>query len=85
MPTPEKSGRSPLIRDDDTSIAMYPTLCRESVYTLIALLKKDVPWIWDVDHQNSFDEWKHVVSTSSCLHYYDTTALVQLKVDASMT
>ena len=56
----------------------------EKAHTLRGLLKKDVPWMWDVDHQKSFDELKHAVSTSACFQYYDPTAPVQLEVDASM-
>ena len=56
----------------------------EKAHTLRGLLKKDVPWMWDVDHEKSFDELKHAVSTSACLQYYDPTAPVQLEVDASM-
>ena len=41
--------------------------------------------MWDVDHQKSFDELKHAVSTSACLQYNDPTASLQLEVDASMT
>ena len=56
----------------------------EKAHTLRVLLKKDVPWMWDVDHQKSVDELKHAVSSSACLEYYGPTATVQLEVDASM-
>ena len=84
MPTPGN-------REDQHRIIgmmIYHSQCiqhfAEKAYTLLGLLKKDVPWMWDVDHQKTFDELKYAVSTSACLQYYAPTAPVQLDVDASM-
>ena len=84
MPTPE--NREDLHRFIGMMIYLSQLIPHfaEKAHTLRGLLKKDVPWMWDVDHQKSFDELKHAVSTSACLQYYDPSAPVQLEVDASM-
>ena len=48
------------------------------------LLKKTNIWQWDADHQYIFEKTKQFVSTNIYLQYYDPTADVQLKVDASI-
>ena len=84
MPTPENREDLHRFIGMMTYLSQFIPHFAEKAYTQGGLLKKDVPWMWDVGHQKSFDELKHAVSTSACLHYYDPTAPVQLKVDASM-
>ena len=47
-------------------------------------LEKTNIWQWDADHQSIFEKTKQLVSTNICLQYYDSTAEVQLEVDASI-
>ena len=84
MPTPENREDLQRFIGMMTYLSQFIPHFAEKAHTLRGLLKKDVPWMWDVDHQKSFDELKHAVSTSACLQYYDPSAPVQLEVDASM-
>ena len=47
------------------------------------LLKKEVPFMWESDHQHCFETLKTLVSTDATLQYYDVDAPVVLHVDAS--
>ena len=70
MPTPE--NREDLHRF--IGMMTYPSQFiphfAEKAYTLRGLLKKGVPWMWDVDHQKSFDELKHMPYLQA--HAYST-------------
>ena len=83
MPTPENREDLHRFIGMMTYLSQFIPHFAEKAHTLRGLLKKDVPWMWDVDHQKSFDELKHAVSTSACLQYYDPRAPVQLEVDAT--
>jgi hypothetical protein len=48
-----------------------------------ALLKKDVPFQWEDDHQQVFEHIKTLVGNETYLKYYDTEAPTYLMVDAS--
>lgn len=47
------------------------------------LTKKDVPFTWDVEHQQCFDNLKALVTADAALQYYDVNATTVLQVDAS--
>jgi hypothetical protein len=47
------------------------------------LLKKDVPFEWDSDHQHQYDKIKTLISSDACIQYYDVNGPVELMVDAS--
>ena len=47
------------------------------------LLRKNVPYLWQEDHQTSFVELKHAISARSCLQYYNPLMQTTLEVDAS--
>jgi len=48
------------------------------------LLKQDVPFIWDSNHQSAFDNLKATVTSTSTLKYFDTSKTPTLQVDASI-
>ena len=84
MPTPENREDLHRFIGMMTYLSQFIPHFAEKSHALRGLLKTDVPWMWDVDHQKSFDELKHAVPTSARLQYYDPSAPVQLEVDASM-
>ena len=84
MPTPENREDLHRFIGMMSYLSQFIPYFAEKAYSLRGLLKKDLTWMWDVDHQKSFDELEHAVSTSACLQYYNPTAPVQLEVDASM-
>ena len=47
------------------------------------MLKQDIPFIWDTDHDVCFTTLKQLVNNSEALVYYDATKPVTLEVDAS--
>ena len=51
---------------------------------LRGLLKSDVPFDWDAEHQRAFQEIKKAISQGMSLRYYDPQQEVTLEVDASM-
>ena len=65
---------------DELYFNIYPTLCYQSMRDL---LRKDVPYLWQEDHQASFNAIKDSISSTSCLQYYDPTKPTTLEVDAS--
>ena len=65
MPTPENREDLHRFIGMMSYLSQFIPHFAEKAHTLRGLLKKDVPWLWDVDHQKSFDELKHAVSTSA--------------------
>ena len=51
---------------------------------LRGLLKSDVPFDWDAEHQHAFQEIKRAISQGMSLSYYDPQQEVTLEVDTSM-
>ena len=47
------------------------------------ILKKDIAWTWNEAQQNSFEEIKELISSATCLAYYDLNRETILSVDAS--
>ena len=62
--------------------AFIPKLA-EHAHSLRELLKQDVPYLWQEDHQENFQKMKQLVSSSTCLKYYDPTKPTVVEVDAS--
>ena len=48
-----------------------------------SLLKKNVHWLWLEEHNKSFELTKKVLLEQTVLHYYDSSASVELMTDAS--
>ncbi|XP_017469225.1 PREDICTED: uncharacterized protein K02A2.6-like [Rhagoletis zephyria] len=47
------------------------------------LLRKDVEWVWDTQHNEAFNKLKNLLKNPPVLGYYDTKAPILLSVDAS--
>ena len=47
------------------------------------LLKKDVPWEWNRQHQNTFVKLKEILLNSESLSYFDGSAYTEISTDAS--
>ena len=56
----------------------------EKASPLRELLKRDVPFTWQDDHQHAFNQLKKAISAESCLQYYNPKEKTTLEVDASM-
>lgn len=48
------------------------------------LMKADVPFLWEADHQTCFEKLRIQVPLDKALAFYDTTKPLTLEVDASM-
>ena len=73
-------------RDSTSSMTCLSQFIRQfadKAQLLCDLLKQDVPWTWDEDHDQHFEALKLQASTGSCLKYNDPTRPVSLEVDAS--
>jgi hypothetical protein len=55
------------------------------VAPLTALLKMDVIWSWEVEHQRAFDSLKHALTSAPILSYPDVSLPYILTCDASST
>ena len=52
--------------------------------TLRDLLKKEVPFIWEADHQQAYQKVKNLIAAQTKLQYYDPASPADLEVDASL-
>lgn len=57
-------------------------LSQETI-NLRTLLKKNVPWHWNPNHQSEFENLKKLISSTPVLTYYDRNKQLTLSVDAS--
>ena len=48
------------------------------------LLKEDSMFMWELHHQSCFDGLKHLVTTRSCLQYFNVAKTAILQTDASL-
>ena len=56
----------------------------EMASMLRELLKKDSMFMWELHHQSCFDGLKHLVTTRSCLQYFNVAKTPILQTDASL-
>jgi hypothetical protein len=84
MPTPSNKEDLQRFLGMTNYLAQFIPRYADKAHTLRTLLKKDVPWTWDICYQKCFEELKQAISESACLKYYDTTLPVQIEVDASL-
>ncbi|XP_038066368.1 uncharacterized protein LOC119736421 [Patiria miniata] len=56
----------------DSNVSHYTPNCADKVAPFSDLLQKDVPSLWEEDHQASFTTLKHSISTQSWLRFSDT-------------
>ena len=67
-----------------TYLAAYIPNFSEKSAPLRELLHKEIPFIWDVDHEHALNSLKSAVSSGACLQFFDTKKETTLEVDASM-
>ena len=56
----------------------------EKASMLRDLLKEDSMFMWELHHQRCFDGLKHLVTTRSCLQYFNVAKTPILQTDASL-
>ena len=56
----------------------------EKALMLRDLLKEDSMFVWEMQHQSCFDGLKHLVTTRSCLQYFNVAKTANLQTDASL-
>ncbi len=83
MPTPQDKEDLQRFLGMINYIGSYIPHLAEKANILRDLLKKDVPFQWEADHQTAYEELKALISADTCLQYYDTTKPTILEVDAS--
>ncbi len=84
MPTPQNKDELHRFLGMLTYLSSYiPNFSSESK-VLRDLLKQDVLFLWESNHQQCFDRLKTLVREESCLAYYDMTKPLTLEVDACM-
>ena len=83
MPTPQDKEDLHRFIGMITYLASYIPKFAELVQPLRDLLKSDVPFIWQDDHQATFEALKRYVTSTSCLQYFDPNKHTFVEVDAS--
>ncbi|CAC5389777.1 unnamed protein product [Mytilus coruscus] len=66
-----------------TYIAKFVPNFSSNTAVLRDLLKKDVPFQWDDNHDKTFKDLKTLITNSPVLRYFNSTKPVKLSVDAS--
>ena len=84
MPTPQNKDELSRFLGLLTYLSPYIPKFADKAHTLRALLKSDMPWTWDSDHQKSFEDLKSIITKHECLKYYDPSTPLTLEVDASL-
>ena len=83
MPTPQSKDDLQRSLGLFTYLAPYIPNYADRSAILRDLLKKDVPFLWQEDHQHAFDELKRSITPESCLRYFNPHEETTLEVDAS--
>lgn len=55
----------------------------EVLEPLTSLLKKNVPFVWDIPQKEAFKKIKSLLQESPCLAYFDTSKQISISADAS--
>jgi len=84
MPTPTSKTELQTFLGFIQFLAPFIPNLSEKSATLRNLLKKDVPFIWDSNHQACLDKLKAAITEKSTLRYFDTSKTPTLQVDASI-
>nr|XP_039263214.1 uncharacterized protein K02A2.6-like [Styela clava] len=84
MPTPRDKQELQKFMGMATFLACHLPNLSEKSAILRDLLKKDISFQWDRDHQKVFDEVKEMVASNFGLQYYDPKLPVNLETDGSM-
>ncbi|XP_044755743.1 uncharacterized protein K02A2.6-like [Coccinella septempunctata] len=64
-------------------LGQYIKNLSQKTTNLRLLLKKNVPWHWNPNHQNEFENLKQIISSEPVLTFYDVNKELTLSVDAS--
>ena len=83
MPTPQDKDDLQRMLGLFTYLAPYIPNYADRSSILRDLLKKNVPFLWQEDHQHAFDELKRSIAPESCLRYFNPQEETTLEVDAS--
>ncbi|XP_071477891.1 uncharacterized protein [Diadema antillarum] len=83
MPTPQDKDDLQRSLGFFTYLAPYIPNYAERSSILRDLLKKDVPFLWQEDHQHAFDDLKQAITSESCLKYFNPQEETTVEVDAS--
>ena len=83
MPSPQSKEDVQRFLGLLTYLSPFIPQLADKTHVLRSLVKEDVPWTWDTDHQTRFETLKKVIYEDACLKYYDRRAAVELEVDAS--
>ena len=84
MPTPQDKEDLQRFLGMMNFLSPYISNYADQVAILRDLLKKDVPFLWQEDHQTAFCKLKECIQQESVLEYYHPDAPVTLEVDASL-
>lgn len=83
MPRPENKTDLQRFLGCITYINKFIKNLSELTAPLRVLLKKDVLFVWDNNHQTAFEKIKEMVCDSHFLQFYDVNKLTTISVDAS--
>ena len=67
-----------------TYLAPYIPKLSEKSAPLRELLHKEIPFVWDEDHEHALNSLKSAVSSGACLQFFDPKKETTVEVDASM-
>eukprot|EP00057_Strongylocentrotus_purpuratus_P029010 XP_011683484.1 PREDICTED: uncharacterized protein K02A2.6-like [Strongylocentrotus purpuratus] len=84
MPTPQNKDDLQRVLGMMTYLSPYISNYAEKSAILRDLLKKDVPFTWQEDHEECFQRLKSDISEGKCLRYYNPSVPTVLEVDASL-
>ena len=83
MPTPQDKADLQQFLGVVNFVSPYIPNCADKAAPLRDLLQKEVPFLWQDNHQASFLALKHFISSQSCLKFFDPQIATTLEVDAS--
>ena len=83
IPTPQDKEDLQKFLGLITYVSVYIPNLADKAAILRDLLKKNVPYLWQDDHQAAFEALKNSITTEACLQYYNPEIHTVLEVDAS--
>jgi len=84
MPTPQDKDDLQRFLGMVNYLSSYIPNLHDKEKILRDLLKSNVPFTWQTDHQHAFESLKTAIAADCCLNYYDPSKPTTLEVDASM-
>ena len=83
IPTPQNKDDLQRFLELMNYVSSYIANFAYKVAPLRDLMGKNVPFLWQEDHQAAFTAIKHWIAAESCLQYYNPEIPATLEVDAS--